>query len=165
MGHIEDVFFAELTAAAARNISALGLEAVAADLAAMPSGNLDDYTAFVQISGTIQGGVILTVGSELALALTAGYLLEPLSDEEAKSSAIEVIAELSNVICGNAIADDIPLPVYLGNPLLFVAKQAEIRTRSEKSRVQFFNTAKGPFRLMFIPMEHESELATILGAR
>jgi hypothetical protein len=45
---------------------------------------------------------------------------------------------------------------------LFVAGQAEIRTRSVQPYVQSFGTPHGSFQIMFIPMDQQSELATIM---
>ena len=162
MNSNESVFFLELTNAALKNMSNLGIEAKPVKQVHKQESNLDDYTSFIQVSGTIQGGVIITVEAELAVSLAQSYMLDPITPEEAKSYAVEVIAELSNVICGNALTDRVPHPIYLGNPLIFVAQQAEIRTRSTKALNQYFDTSKGSFQVMFIPMDQESELATIL---
>ncbi|BBI36296.1 chemotaxis protein CheX [Cohnella abietis] len=158
-------FFSELKRSAEQNILKLGIPAKKTFRVPDREKNLDDYTSFVQVSGAIQGGVIFTVESGLALALAQSYILDPVTPEEAKSYAVEVVAELSNVICGNALTDKAPHPIYLGNPLLFVAQQAEIRTRSAKPLTQYFNTDNGSFQIMFIPMEQESELATIMNTK
>ncbi|MFC4303601.1 chemotaxis protein CheX [Cohnella boryungensis] len=164
MGQGEADFFAELALSADDNVTKLGFPVARTSRMAIPERNLDDYTAFIQISGAVQGGVIVTFEAGLALELTRSYMIDPVTDEEAKNYAVEVVAELSNVICGNALTERVPLPIYLGNPLIFVARQAEIRTRSAKPYTQFFDTAKGSFQIMFIPMEQESELATILNS-
>lgn len=165
MRQSEADFFSELKLAAENNVSKLGIPVRRTSRSAVEEGNLDDYTSFVQVSGAIQGGVIFTVDVELAIAMAQSYLIDPVTPEEAKSYAVEVVAELTNVICGNALTDRVPHPIYLGNPLLFVAKQAEIRTRSAKPFLQLFGTDKGSFRIMYIPMDQESELATIMNAQ
>ncbi|MCD9022173.1 chemotaxis protein CheX [Cohnella silvisoli] len=158
-------FFSELTISAENNITQLGITAKLSPQASTREGNLDDYTSFIQVSGAIQGGVIFTVEAELALLLAQSYLLDPVTPDEAKTYAVEVVAELSNVICGNAITERGPHPIYLGNPLIFVAQQAEIRTRSAQPLAQYYDTDNGSFQIMFIPMDQESELATILNVQ
>jgi CheY-specific phosphatase CheX len=158
----ETVFFSELMTAAQNNISKLGISASAVKQPLEQGSSLDDYTSFIQVSGAIQGGVILTVETELALALAQSYILDPITLEEEKTYAVGVVAELVNVICGNALTERVPHPIFFGNPLIFVSQQAEIRTRSAQTFIQYFNTSKGSFQLMFIPMDQESELSTIL---
>jgi CheY-specific phosphatase CheX len=165
MRQSEADFFSELAISAENNISKLGIPARPSPQTTVHGVNLDDYTSFIQVSGSIQGGFILTVQAKLALALTQKYMLDPVTPDEAKSYAVEVIAELSNVICGNALTDLVPHPICLGNPLIFVTKQAEIRTRSAQPLSQYFDTDNGSFQVMFIPMDQESELATILNAQ
>jgi hypothetical protein len=72
---------------------------------------------------------------------------------------------MANVISGNALTDREQHDIFLGNPLMIVTKKAEIRAKCKRSYMQAYGSQDGSFRLIYIPMEHKAELASILAVR
>lgn len=160
MSHEADYFQALLTKTE-QYLHKLGIEAVVALPDSGSKVKLDDYTAFIQVAGVIQGGFILTMETALAVALAQKYMLHPITREEAAGYAVEVVAEIANVITGNALSDREEHDIFLGNPLMIMAKHAEIRAKSKTMYLKRFATASGTLVCLYIPMEDGAELASI----
>jgi CheY-specific phosphatase CheX len=126
---------------------------------------LEDVTAFIQVSGAQEGGFLFTVDKKLSLLFAKLYMSEEITDEEADRYAVEVVAEMANVISGNALTDRELHNILLGNPLMILTKKAEIHAKCRRSYLQAYGSLDGSFRLIYIPMEHRAELASILAVR
>jgi CheY-specific phosphatase CheX len=122
---------------------------------------LEDVTAFIQLSGVIQGGVILTVDHILTRALVHKFMLEEITTEEAAQYGVEVVSEIANIISGNALTDRDEHDIFFGTPIVIVSKKAELNTRCSRFLVQHFETESGKFHCIFIPARNKSELARI----
>ncbi|TBL75341.1 chemotaxis protein CheX [Paenibacillus thalictri] len=127
---------------------------------------LQDVTAFVQMNGGITGGFLFTLEEGLARELAKRYMLDAITDEEADQYATEVVAEITNVIAGNALTECEIQGVYMGTPLTLVARNAEIRSKCRsKMRHASYITDYGKLQLLYIPAENKAELASILAIR
>jgi CheY-specific phosphatase CheX len=123
---------------------------------------LEDVTAFIQLSGAVQGGILFTVDHHLAAVLAHKYMLEEITEEEAAQYGVEVVAEIANVISGNALTHREEHDIFLGAPLVIVTKKAELQSKCSSFLVQRFETTSGNFQCIYIPSHNKSELARIL---
>ncbi|MCU6791492.1 chemotaxis protein CheX [Paenibacillus sp. WQ 127069] len=161
MNH-EEQYFQAFMAKSAAYITGLGISGLR-ELEDDEEGlYLEDVTAFIQLSGVIQGGVILTVDHGLAGALAHKFMLEDITEEEAAQYGVEVVAEIANVISGNALTDRDEHDIFLGAPLVIVTKKAELRSKFSNFFVKRFQTDSGNFYCIYIPSQNKSELARIL---
>lgn len=147
-----------------RYLQQLGLGSIEQIQATATEGKhkLEDVTAFIQISGAMQGGFLFTVEEGLSRCIARKFMIESITDIEAAQYAAEVVAEVANVITGNALTDRELRDIFLGNPLMILTTKAEIRAKCKRSYVQAYGSQDGSFRLIYIPMEHKAELASIL---
>ncbi|MCR8634135.1 chemotaxis protein CheX [Paenibacillus radicis (ex Xue et al. 2023)] len=161
--HPDKEYFQAIVDNAVCYFSKLGIQAVerAEDHHDSDCLYLEDITAFIQISGVVEGGLLVTVDDSLSLVLAHHYMLEEITDEEASQCAVEVIAEIANVITGNALTERPDRDIFLGTPLMIVTKRAEMRSKCNRLLVQPFTTEAGTFKCIYIPTENKSELASI----
>ncbi|MDF2671268.1 MAG: chemotaxis protein CheX [Paenibacillus sp.] len=55
-------------------------------------------TAFIQVSGAQEGGFLFTVQEQASRICAKRFMSEEITDEEAERDAVEVVAEMANVI-------------------------------------------------------------------
>ncbi|MEI7026567.1 chemotaxis protein CheX [Paenibacillus sp. y28] len=121
---------------------------------------LEDVTVFIQISGSVQGGFLFTADPAFARLLAKRFMVDPICDLEAAQYAVEVVAEVSNVIAGNALNAGEDQTVFLGNPLMILSRSMGIRAAVYE--VQTYTADQGLFRCFFIPMMDKTELARVV---
>lgn len=124
---------------------------------------LEEITAFIQISGVIQGGLLFAVDRSLATVLARKFILDEISDNEAEQYAVEVIAEIANIITGNSLSDREIVDIFFGQPLMIVSDgaHAHVHTQSVSMQAKPFETDDGAFVCLFIPSGQSSQLASI----
>lgn len=124
---------------------------------------LEDVTAFIQVSGGIQGGFIFSVDHAVSRKLAKLFMLEEINDVEAGQYAVEVVAEVANIVTAHSLHDRDEENLFLGNPLMILSRDMGLRASSYQSKA--FSTADGRFRWMYIPMMEKAELASIVTVR
>ncbi|WP_248926848.1 chemotaxis protein CheX [Paenibacillus hamazuiensis] len=123
---------------------------------------LEDVTAFIPLKGLIEGGLILTVSEQLACFLAKRFLIGDVTEEEAAGCAIEVIAEMTNVIAGNALMDRENHDILLGTPVMGVTRKAAIRSHCKAVCIQPYSTPYGRLQCIYIGADRKAELAGLL---
>jgi CheY-specific phosphatase CheX len=125
---------------------------------------LESISAFIQVNGAVQGGFILSVDERLARQMAKRFMIADITDEEAAGYAVEVVAEISNIISGNALASREESDIFLGNPLMIVTNGAEVKA-NESVRTAAYATDFGTCICIFVPASHKAELASIITVR
>jgi CheY-specific phosphatase CheX len=123
---------------------------------------LEDVTAFIQLSGVIQGGMLFTVDQQLSETLAHQFMLEDITDEEAAECGVEVVAEIANVISGNSLTERDEHDIFLSAPLVIVTRKAGLQSKFSSFLVEKFQSESGNFQCIYIPSRNKSELARIL---
>jgi CheY-specific phosphatase CheX len=126
--------------------------------------SLESVSSFIQVNGAVQGGFILSVDERLARQLAKRFVIADITDEEAEGYAVEAVAEISNIISGNALASREEPDVFLGNPLMIVTNGAEVKANASV-RTAAYATDFGTCLCIFVPASHKAELASIITVR
>jgi CheY-specific phosphatase CheX len=124
---------------------------------------LEDVTAFIQVTGGIQGGLLFSVDHGLSRTLAKYYMIEEINEIEAGQYAVEVVAEVANVVSAHSLNEREEQDLFLGNPLMILSRDMAIRTRFYQS--QTYETSCGKCRFIYIPMMDKTELASIVTVR
>ncbi|WP_164821804.1 chemotaxis protein CheX [Paenibacillus koleovorans] len=163
----ERQWFESLLRSAERYLQQLGLPGLSRLDPTATDGKhrLEDITAFIQVGKALEGGIVLTIEERLARSIAKLFMLEPITDAQAAQYAVEVIAEAANILTGNALAEREHSDICLGNPLMILTRRAEIRAKSRRLLCQAYEADEGRFRVIYIPMEHKAELASILAVQ
>lgn len=89
---------------------------------------LNNITALISLSGTINSIIMISVNKNMAKSLAKGFIIENIEEEEIFNYAEDVLSELSNTIVGNAFGKfenskgifHIGLPAVLSNNEAYV---------------------------------------------
>lgn len=162
LSHEEQHYFQCVAACAAGYLDRLGIAAEPQQDGRFDRKCLEDITAFIQISGAIQGGLLFAVDKRLALLLARKFILDEISDEETERYMVDVVAEIANIITGNALSDRENQDTFFGQPLMIVSDRAQVHTQSVTMQAKPFLTDKGAFVCFFIPSGQMSQLANIM---
>ncbi|MBW5445105.1 hypothetical protein GE107_03375 [Cohnella sp. CFH 77786] len=158
--------FPSLLAAAERYMEHLGLAGFRR-LDAQESGpselELEDVTAFIQVSGGIQGGYLLSVDHGLSCQLAKLFMVDEIDEEEASQYASEVVAEVANIVTAHSLKDHEDREILLGNPLMILSRDMGMRAGFYQS--QTYAAPGGRCRLICIPKMDKTELASIVTVR
>lgn len=156
----ERQYFEQITATTVRYLNELRLETAAAEDTGEEKTSLYDVTFLIRISGKLEGELIVSAELALARALAKRFMIEDISDEEAAQYAIEVVAEVSNVISGNALCGRDEVDIYMGRPMMIVSTGAAGSLKYRRALRQAYRTDEGMIQCMYIPEEEHGEFAS-----
>ncbi|NHN30028.1 chemotaxis protein CheX [Paenibacillus agricola] len=158
----EDQFFQVFISTSLHYLNGLGIKGLKPIPDSIGSLYLEDVTAFIQLSGAVQGGMLFTVDQALSGILAHQYMIEDITDEEAAEFGVEVVAEIANVISGNSLTERDEHDIFLGAPLVIITKKAELQSKFSSVLVQRFESESGNFQCIYISSTNKLELARIL---
>jgi CheY-specific phosphatase CheX len=158
--------FPSLLNAAERYLKDLGLEDLNRMEGIAAGGQeieLEDVTAFIQVSGGMQGGFIFSVDHHLSRQMAKHFMVDNINEVEAGQYAVEVVAEVANVITAHSLNERQKRDLFLGNPLVILSRGMGIRAVS--CQEQTYSACGGKFRWMYIPKMDKSALASVVTIR
>ncbi|MFC5700404.1 chemotaxis protein CheX [Cohnella faecalis] len=121
---------------------------------------LEDVTAFIQVSGSLQGGFLFSADHSLSRELARKFMIEEITDLEAAQYAVETVAEVANVITAASLNSREETGIYLGNPLMILSR--DMGVRAGRYETQAYETPSGRCRFFYIPKMEKAELASIV---
>lgn len=140
-----------------------GFQRLGAESADQSQLELEDVTAFIQVSGGIQGGFLFSVDHSLSRELAKRFMVEEINDVEAGQYAVEVVAEIANIVTAHSLREIEDFDVYLGNPLMILSRDMGMRASVFQS--QTYAARSGRCRWIYIPKMDKAELASIVTVR
>lgn len=158
----KEILFPGLLSAAEHYLKELGLQDIR-KIEITGDGKellLEDVTAFIQIGGRIQGGFLFSVDHSLSRRLAKHFMIEEINEVEAAQYAVEVVAEVANIITAHSINETDTEDVFLGSPLMILSREMGVRAAS--CQMQGFETSSGGCRWFYIPKLDKTELASIV---
>lgn len=98
-------------------------------LANLDKINLQKYSALISIRGALEGIMIISYSDVLAYKLSKNFILDEITEDEARQYMEDVIAECSNIIIGNSIKSfgEVQNFVTIGSPTIICYRGASIK--------------------------------------
>lgn len=147
---LEDAFVEELRFQTERYISQLGVPIVEKFLGTWDNRKDEGYTAMLEIKGGIRGFFLLNVETSLAYSLVNHYILEAVEEAEIPGYANKVVAEIANIIVGNALSEREELDLVLGVPYVYFSSEIRLGPAALAKQIKCVNTENGLYQCMFI---------------